>query len=482
MSGDKKFLEPFNNGIGKFDPALLSLQKTVDDNPVQVERLTKMLELKKEWLAGPVAIEMKAREDFDQKAISQEKFEEILKEGLGKIAMDKFRKYTAEAVEMEENLNVERISENERLAERSKYWALWGLSSSMVLAAVLLWRTLKNAVKKIELVTHSLNQTSESLFGKSGELQQSSSTLTEAVELQASSLQETSASITQITETVNGTTDKTKSAAEAVNEATHLAQDGRKVVTNLLNAIGDIQSSNDNISHQMDENNNKINNIVSVIGEINDKTKVINDIVFQTKLLSFNASVEAARAGEQGKGFAVVAEEVGNLAAMSGEASKLIQSLLERSKQEVADMVEETQNRTMSILDNSRQIIDDGSEIATQCGRSFEEISEKISQLSQITHDISQASAEQNMGVGQIKDVISELDSVTHENSSTAKRSSYLSEALAHQSQEMARDINELCKFMGIVKGSDGEAVTMSNESDNDNDDSDITQDFKLSA
>ena len=86
------------------------------------------------------------------------------------------------------------------------------------------------------------------------------------------------------------------------------------------------------------------------------------------------------------------------------------------------------------------------------------------------------------MGVGQIKDVISELDSVTHENSSTAKRSSYLSEALAHQSQEMARDINELCKFMGIVKGSDGEAVTMSNESDNDNDDSDITQDFKLSA
>ena len=161
MSGDKKFLEPFNNGIGKFDPALLSLQKTVDDNPVQVERLTKMLELKKEWLAGPVAIEMKAREDFDQKAISQEKFEEILKEGLGKIAMDKFRKYTAEAVEMEENLNVERISENERLAERSKYWALWGLSSSMVLAAVLLWRTLKNAVKKIELVTHSLNQTSE---------------------------------------------------------------------------------------------------------------------------------------------------------------------------------------------------------------------------------------------------------------------------------------------------------------------------------
>ncbi len=51
--------------------------------------------------------------------------------------------------------------------------------------------------------------------------------------------------------------------------------------------------------------------------DIGDKTKVINDIVFQTKRLSFNASVEAARAGEHGKGFAVVAEEVGNLAQMS---------------------------------------------------------------------------------------------------------------------------------------------------------------------
>ena len=61
------------------------------------------------------------------------------------------------------------------------------------------------------------------------------------------------------------------------------------------------------------ESNKEIQEIVKVIAEIGNKTKVINDIVFQTKLLSFNASVEAARAGENGKGFAVVAEEVGKL-------------------------------------------------------------------------------------------------------------------------------------------------------------------------
>ena len=68
-----------------------------------------------------------------------------------------------------------------------------------------------------------------------------------------------------------------------------------------------------------------------LISEIGNKTKVINDIVFQTKLLSFNASVEAARAGEHGKGFSVVAEEVGNLAHMSGNSAKEITQLLESS-------------------------------------------------------------------------------------------------------------------------------------------------------
>jgi methyl-accepting chemotaxis protein len=78
----------------------------------------------------------------------------------------------------------------------------------------------------------------------------------------------------------------------------------------------------------MNKSNDEISSIVKVIAEIGDKTKVINDIVFQTKLLSFNASVEAARAGEQGKGFAVVAEEVGNLATMSGKAAEEISSML----------------------------------------------------------------------------------------------------------------------------------------------------------
>jgi hypothetical protein len=94
-------------------------------------------------------------------------------------------------------------------------------------------------------------------------------------------------------------------------------------------AIMEIQETNKKLVDDVLEGNRKISEIVELVKEIGNKTKVINDIVFQTKLLSFNASVEAARAGEHGKGFAVVAEEVGNLASMSGQASKEISALLE---------------------------------------------------------------------------------------------------------------------------------------------------------
>lgn len=74
--------------------------------------------------------------------------------------------------------------------------------------------------------------------------------------------------------------------------------------------------------------NRGLQDLVLLIGKIREKTKVIDEIVFQTRLLSFNASVEAARAGEHGKGFAVVAEEVGSLAQMSGSAAKEISAIL----------------------------------------------------------------------------------------------------------------------------------------------------------
>ena len=122
----------------------------------------------------------------------------------------------------------------------------------------------------------------------------------------------------------------------------------------MISSIEGISESNGEIMKEVSNNNSELQTISELIKDIEEKTKVINDIVFQTKLLSFNASVEAARAGEHGKGFAVVAEEIGNLANMSGEAALQISQIIETSVQNVQTMIKKTTTKMESITSDLR--------------------------------------------------------------------------------------------------------------------------------
>jgi methyl-accepting chemotaxis protein len=132
--------------------------------------------------------------------------------------------------------------------------------------------------------------------------------LSQATTEQAASLEQTSASIHEMNSMVERNTENAKAAADKSGHSRDGALRGKDVVTKMMTAINEINDANSGIMSQIDESNVRMGEIITVINEIGSKTRVINDIVFQTKLLSFNASVEAARAGEHGKGFAVVAE------------------------------------------------------------------------------------------------------------------------------------------------------------------------------
>ncbi|WP_207912381.1 CHASE3 domain-containing protein [Pseudobacteriovorax antillogorgiicola] len=449
MSGDKNFLEPYLEAKDKFEPFITELKNTVSDNPVQVARLSTLHDLKRSWLNDAAQKEMALRAAYDAGEINKEEFESTLKQAQGKKTMDEFRRVLAEAIAMEVQLNEERTERSESLAAISQILLVFGSFGSILIGSIFLWRVTNSVSTDISHVSEFLVGASRDLKKSSRSLAGYSRAITQAAQDQASSLQETSASITQMSQTINSTSDKATDAAKQVAFTNEIAAKGKHTIDELVNSISEIQVSNDQVTSQIHENNEKISNIVQVITEIDQKTKVINDIVFQTKLLSFNASVEAARAGDQGKGFAVVAEEVGNLAAMSGEASKMIQDLLETSKVQVHQIVEETMTKTVALLDKSRDRVASGVETANRCGENFDQIAENIQLINQLSNDISEANREQSEGVGQIRDAIGNLDQVTHGNAKTARSASDLSLALTQQSDSMSESIERLAKIVG---------------------------------
>lgn len=283
---------------------------------------------------------------------------------------------------------------------------------------------------------------------KSNETAEVSDKISSASSQQASSLQETVASIDEISAMVARNADSAASAADTSHTTTLSAQNGKEKVEEMLNSIHAISKGNDEINHQMQKTNKEISEIVDLIQEISQKTQVINDIVFQTKLLSFNASVEAARAGEHGKGFAVVAEEVGNLAAMSGKAANEISAMLSNSVQRVTDIVDGTKGLMDKLIDESKSKVQMGTRTAKECSDALDDILLNVSSMSDMVKEISVASQEQSSGVREVNKAMSDLDNVTRANSEVAHSSSITATDLKLEADKLASIVSALTSMV----------------------------------
>ena len=307
--------------------------------------------------------------------------------------------------------------------------------------------------KNLRNLAEQLSIGSKSLFRASTEISSSSTQLSESSTEQAAALQETVASMNEISAMVEKSSDMAKRSRETSKTAKKAADGGKHTVNEMINAIKDISQSNQQVMTQMEKSNQELVEIVKVIGEISNRTKVINDIVFQTKLLSFNASVEAARAGEHGKGFAVVAEEVGNLAQMSGNASKEISGLLDQSVKRVEDIVQNTKSNIEKLVSSAKEKIYTGNVTAQKCDESLDNILENVSEVDGMVTEISTASEEQSKGVQEINSAMNQLDQVTQKNSTIAQETSLAGEELHKESLQLSHIVEDLLSFVdGKVK------------------------------
>jgi methyl-accepting chemotaxis protein len=195
----------------------------------------------------------------------------------------------------------------------------------------------------------------------------------------AASLEETAAAIEEITSNIRNNTENISKMTALSNEVTTSATQGEKLANQTTVA--------------MDEINNQVN-------LINEAISVIDQIAFQTNILSLNAAVEAATAGEAGKGFAVVAAEVRNLASRSAEAAKEIKTIVE----------------TATTKANY------GKQIAGNMIDGYKQLNQNITQTINLISDIQSASKEQLLGIEQINMTVNSLDQQTQQNANVASQ------------------------------------------------------------
>jgi len=338
---------------------------------------------------------------------------------------------------------------------------------SLIVIATLVSIKFSNSINlKIGTLTKNLSDGSVKLSKVSIEMLENAEMLSSASITQSAHLQETAASLVEISGIVDSNTEASKESDQAVKICQDLSSDGKNIVKDMINGINRISECDAEIHNELDRNNTEIAEIINVISSIAEKTKVINDIVFQTKLLSFNASIEAARAGEHGKGFAVVAEEVGNLAKMSGESATEISQMLQDSIQKVQGIIDKTTSNVTNLISNSKKEIDSGKEIAVSCEKSLGEINSYVIKISNMLGGISKASSEQSTSINEINKSMSVLDTLTHNNSS-------LSQSFSHMTKVLDEEIKNI-KYIsvdldGLVKGLSHQdnqlEVSVSNES-----------------
>tara|TARA_B110001454_G_scaffold219204_1_gene252266 strand:+ start:80284 stop:81957 length:1674 start_codon:yes stop_codon:yes gene_type:complete len=316
----------------------------------------------------------------------------------------------------EENANAEILYEN------SRNLVITVSLASMLIACLLAFAILRAMGRSIQSVIKMLSEGSIQVSTASQQIASASEQLSQAAAEQAASLEETAASVEEMNSMVAKNSENAASAAETSSKSQDTVNQGKRIIEKMILSMQKINQSSEGMIE-----------VVRVIEQIDKKTKVINDIVHKTELLSFNASVEAARAGEHGKGFAVVAEEVGNLARMSGIAAEEIGSLLENSINKVNQMVADT-----------KQNVETGSQITRECGEVFEQVVTNVGAVSGMATEISSASQEQARGCSEITKAMNQLDQMTQQNASTSEECAQSAVELSAQSESLKNAVTQL--------------------------------------